>query len=141
MLDWLCQNLQWVFSGVGVAIVTAIVGVIWKRRRKVATQQTVKGDHSVAMLAGHNAQVCETRTDRHQRAGPGSLNIQAGVVNIGPALTIKDVESIARTVFEKNFPVLANLAREEGRVPKVGGNWVPARPVSEAQFGPPSWRT
>ena len=28
-----------------------------------------------------------------------------------------------------------------GRVPKVGGNWVPARPVSEAQFGPPSWRT
>ena len=29
----------------------------------------------------------------------------------------------------------------EGRVPKVGGNWGSARPVSEAPFGPPSWRT
>jgi len=28
-----------------------------------------------------------------------------------------------------------------GRVPKVGGNWGSARPVSEAPFGPPSWRT
>ncbi|MGD0258727.1 MAG: hypothetical protein ABSD29_02760 [Verrucomicrobiota bacterium] len=39
MLDWLNQNKQWVLSGVGIAIVTAVIALLrWLLRRRPPTE-------------------------------------------------------------------------------------------------------
>jgi hypothetical protein len=35
MMDWIASNKEWVFSGVGVAIITVIGGVILRYGRRV----------------------------------------------------------------------------------------------------------
>jgi len=59
----------------------------------------------------------------------------------GEMFTIRGVEipvEITREACSLCGEILFNEKLDEGRVPKVGGNWGSARPVSEAQFGPPS---
>ncbi len=51
MLDWLMKNKEWVFSGIGVAVLTAIVGWIWSKKGKdeagthITQQSNVNGDN------------------------------------------------------------------------------------------------
>lgn len=41
--SFLETHYQWFFSGIGVVIATAIVGLIWRRRSPPQQQQTVIG--------------------------------------------------------------------------------------------------
>jgi hypothetical protein len=59
MMDWIWQNREWIFSGVGAALIGVLLG--WMKRKR-DTSGTVQSQHS----------------------GRNSTNIQAGRdVNIG----------------------------------------------------------
>ena len=51
MLNWITNNMEWIFSGVGAAIVAAIAAWLFNDSRK---------------------------TDQRQSSGSNSINIQAG---------------------------------------------------------------
>ncbi len=34
MVEWLMDNIEWLFSGVGVVIITFVIGKIWKKNSK-----------------------------------------------------------------------------------------------------------
>ncbi len=34
MLDWIIKNKEWLFSGIGVVILTGIIGWIFRKRKK-----------------------------------------------------------------------------------------------------------
>jgi hypothetical protein len=60
MLDWLWENRQWVFDGIGIAIIGGVIA--WLRSRK-------KGDSGI---------------HQSQRSGKNSVNLQSGRdINIG----------------------------------------------------------
>lgn len=58
-MEWLAENAHWIFSGIGVFVLSFLIGLLLKnRRRKTIVQK--------------------------QRAGKGSVNVQsAGDINIG----------------------------------------------------------
>jgi len=53
MVDWLAQNKEWVFSGVGVFFITLLLGFLKRLTERARVQQ-------------------------RQNSGSGSVNIQAG---------------------------------------------------------------
>lgn len=64
IIGWLDRNKQWVFSGTGVAVLSAIIAIVrWLIRRRAATPQQA------------------------QQSGAGSQNIQAGrdIINVSLA--------------------------------------------------------
>jgi predicted membrane metal-binding protein len=49
MIDWVISNKEWVFSGIGVAVLAAILSVLLRSRskqRKSTVLQQSGGDHS-----------------------------------------------------------------------------------------------
>ncbi len=46
MLDWIAQNKEWIFSGIGAVILTGIVGWLFKRKQQpVPSEQPQKSVH------------------------------------------------------------------------------------------------
>ena len=60
-LQWMAVNSEWVFSGVGVALVVLISGVVFRRRQKPA-QQIRSGDRSNNIQAGRDIRI-ETKSN------------------------------------------------------------------------------
>jgi hypothetical protein len=54
MLDWLWRNKEWVFSGVGVALVGAVIALILKRQRGATMHQRSTGAHSPTIQIAGN---------------------------------------------------------------------------------------
>ena len=52
MWSWLNANKEWVFSGVGVAILTGVAAVLLKKRSLSQNQQS--GNNSMNIQAGGN---------------------------------------------------------------------------------------
>jgi hypothetical protein len=50
MIEWLFQNKEWVFSGIGVGIIGAIIKFIFNRRRSPDSLQQQKLSHSSGNL-------------------------------------------------------------------------------------------
>ncbi len=53
MLDWLIQNKEWVFGGVGVAIITGVVGFL-KRSSTGVNQSQHSGSNSTNVQSGRD---------------------------------------------------------------------------------------
>jgi hypothetical protein len=59
MMKWLAENKEWVFSGCGVALIAAILGCIFKsrKRREQLNQRQTGGDRSTNLQAGGNISI------------------------------------------------------------------------------------
>jgi hypothetical protein len=58
MFDWLWKNKEWVFSGVGVAVIAGLVAWLRSSKQKIALKQTQRsGAHSTNLQAGGDINV------------------------------------------------------------------------------------
>jgi len=59
-MNWIIENKEWVFSGIGVFILSLIISFIFKRRGKVnMTQKSGKG--SVNIQAGEKVEIRDVK--------------------------------------------------------------------------------
>ncbi len=59
MFNYIGDNAEWIFSGIGVAIIGIIVGMVFRRKRKHRVRYVVVPDGSVNVYGDH-AQVMVT---------------------------------------------------------------------------------
>jgi hypothetical protein len=57
VFDWLIQNEQWLFSGIGVAIVSWIGALIFKRNNSSSSQTIRSGNNSTNLQAGRDVNI------------------------------------------------------------------------------------
>ena len=81
------KNKEWLFSGIGVLIITVIGGLIFRKKRQ-EKNIAPKGD-------GHNY-AAETINVHHSSG-----------------LSVTDVKELAKSVFIENFPKLQEVAKQE----------------------------
>lgn len=58
-MNWISENREWLFSGLGGAVVMGIAGFLFKRKRdKVELSQSIKtGDNSTNIQGGNDVNV------------------------------------------------------------------------------------
>ena len=64
MLSWLYANKAWVFSGVGVAVITIVGGFVWgriPRGRGAVRQEQVAGDNSTLVQGRGDVNISVTQ--------------------------------------------------------------------------------
>ncbi|WP_431030139.1 hypothetical protein [Lysinibacillus sp. LZ02] len=57
-MDWLIENKEWVFSGVGLFIISTIITLFTKTKNKKQVQKV--GNNSTAIQVGRDFKVGET---------------------------------------------------------------------------------
>lgn len=62
MLSWLVDNKEWVFGGVGVAIVTGLIA-LFTRRRGNGEQRQTSGANSTNLQSGRDINIGERRSE------------------------------------------------------------------------------
>ncbi len=87
LVQWVIDNRQWIFSGIGVTAVVTIGAIIFKRRRK--------------------SKIISSKTTG------ASYVAEKITVNNSTGLTYVDVKEIAKSIFLENFPKLQEVARIE----------------------------
>lgn len=59
-MNWIIENKEWLFSGVGVAIVAALISFFWKKKAKSKKPDT---DNSINQTIGKNIKNKEGNVD------------------------------------------------------------------------------
>ena len=67
--SWLNENKDWLFSGAGVVLVTAVVGFVWKRRQGQPTASSGTTISQRVEQGRQNLQVGQASGDVHYHAG------------------------------------------------------------------------
>lgn len=60
-MDWLIENREWVFSGIGVLVLSTIVGFTFKRNQ--SQNKIESGDKSINIQGSRNVKVRNGKTD------------------------------------------------------------------------------
>lgn len=94
VVGFAAANREWLFSGAGIAIVSALVGLIVRRLHRRAPRWAVSLNRSAM-----------------RQSGDHSVNIQGGAVTVGASLA--EVRQIAMDVYEANFYRLQGIAQQE----------------------------
>jgi hypothetical protein len=66
IMDWIIQNKDWLFSGIGVTIIVGLIGIFIKSKFKDGSnkKQIIKsGDHSTNIQGGRDVNI--TFGDKH----------------------------------------------------------------------------
>jgi hypothetical protein len=54
-LKWIIENVKWIFSGIGVAILSILVGLFYKNKANKSITQSIKsGNNSTNIQGGRN---------------------------------------------------------------------------------------
>lgn len=56
-MEWLYQNKEWLFSGIGLAVLSAIVGLLFKGKNRKGNQNINTGDGSVNMQSERDIEI------------------------------------------------------------------------------------
>lgn len=56
-IAWVIDNKEWLFSGVGVAIIIGIVGLIFKKTYASSTQTIRSGERSTNIQVGRDVSI------------------------------------------------------------------------------------
>lgn len=59
-MDWLIENKEWIFGGIGCTVIAGIVGVFFAKH----SQNQKVGNNSFGVQAGRDANVSKNRDDR-----------------------------------------------------------------------------
>ena len=105
LVDWILANNEWLFSGLLVAVPTAVGGWLLARSRVHRSQSQRSRDNSVNIQTGENLNVGDTQliSNQAQKSGDYSANIQAASISFHQGLSVSDVRQIAIDVFRANF--------------------------------------
>lgn len=52
-MEWIVNNVEWIFSGIGVAVASLLFGVFFKKRSRLSQKQS-SGSNSVNIQSGGN---------------------------------------------------------------------------------------
>ena len=63
-LTWVIDNKEWIFSGIGVAVITGVIALL-KRRQNGLTQRQRSGANSTNLQAGRNINLNQGRSGPH----------------------------------------------------------------------------
>jgi len=65
LIDFFTNNYQWIFSGIGVVIITGVFGLLFRHKKKDSTSQTEKNPSqgNVPSRLLDNTQVAKTQND------------------------------------------------------------------------------
>jgi hypothetical protein len=98
-MGWILNNKDWIFSGIGVAVISVIIGLLWeKKSSKLTTMKQKAGDNSKNISIGGNY---------HNENNSTNLKV---VGNIAVGINYHDAKEIALDVFKKNFLKLSEQA-------------------------------
>lgn len=53
-ISWLKENKAWLFSGIGVLILSGLVRLLFRRKSAASSQKLESGDNSINIQAGGN---------------------------------------------------------------------------------------
>lgn len=115
LIEWIIQNIDWLFSGIGVVILTGIIRFLFKsKKHKTSHNLNIKsGNNSTNNQGGNNVSV--TIGDKKLiSGGNGSTNIQGNIVTINQqnqnGLNYQDVRQVFMDIFKSNFYDLGESA-------------------------------
>ena len=57
LITWIIANKEWLFSGVGVLVISLIVHIIYKYRQPEITQNIQSGDSSINIQSGRDINI------------------------------------------------------------------------------------
>ncbi|MDV6345586.1 hypothetical protein [Nitrosomonas sp. Is37] len=57
LLSWIIAEKQWLFSGVGLVVLTGIIRVIYKGRQAASSQNIRSGNNSMNIQAGRDIKI------------------------------------------------------------------------------------
>jgi hypothetical protein len=116
-MDWIWANKEWLFSGLFVGLPIAVGGWLLARSRIRRYQTQRSQDNSVNIQVGENIKVGGDQriSDRAQKAGDYSANIQATSISFHQGFSVTEVRQIALDVFRANFFELAGDAKNIAR--------------------------
>ncbi|ADD03132.1 hypothetical protein Thit_1893 [Thermoanaerobacter italicus Ab9] len=63
MWNWLITNKEWVFSGIGVAVLTVLFSLFKSKRDKRINQKQIAGDGSINIQIGENVKISKSGDD------------------------------------------------------------------------------
>lgn len=55
--DWVIKNKEWLFSGIGVVVITWVVQLIFKKTNASSTQTIRSGDDSTNVQGGRDVNI------------------------------------------------------------------------------------
>ncbi len=121
-MEWIIQNKDWLFSGIGVVIITGIIGFFFKRKKhKTNPKQSIKsGDKSYNIQGGKNGKVTigdkNIGNKKGIYVGNESTNIQGEKVNVTVnqqnGLSYEHIRQVAMDIFKSNFFDLGEKATQ-----------------------------
>lgn len=54
-MKWIIENVKWIFSGIGVAILSVLIGLFYKSKTNKSITQSIKsGNNSTNIQGGKN---------------------------------------------------------------------------------------
>lgn len=65
IMDWIIQNKEWLFSGIGVTIIVGLIGIFIKSKLKNGSKRQIikSGNHSTNIQGGRDVNI--TFGDKH----------------------------------------------------------------------------
>jgi len=62
MIEFIYDNVQWIFSGIGVVVLTSVVGYIFNKRKKKGKSIIVKNSQRVKVKDNMNEEINVSRS-------------------------------------------------------------------------------
>ena len=95
-MNWIIDNKEWIFSGIGVFILTLIIGLFFKNKSKSSKLNLKSGNKSIKFQIGES--------------DDNSTNVQISGNLVYNGITYLDAKQIALNVFNENFLKLSEKA-------------------------------
>ncbi len=67
LIDWVGDNMEWLFSGIGVLVLSAVGGLVFKKRHTSSKQVIRSGDRSTNIQVGRDVNI-ETKNGNDAEA-------------------------------------------------------------------------
>lgn len=53
-MDWIIKNASWIFEGIGVVVLTGIIGLFFKNKANKSKTQSIKSGNNSTNIQGGN---------------------------------------------------------------------------------------
>ena len=117
-MQWIIDNKEWIFSGVGVFVLTLAVGVFIKKQFSSKQIQN-SGSKSTNYQAGSDINIGTKDVIKDevqkQEGGDSSTNLQGKNITINQGISYSDAKDIALDVYKINFLQLSQDAAQTAR--------------------------
>lgn len=53
-MEWIINNKEWIFSGIGVTFISLIIGLLWKNKSTTMKQKSGKNSTNIQINGDYN---------------------------------------------------------------------------------------